>query len=99
MRLLKLVIAAALLGLGAHAPAARASGLTLGFSADPALTSEDPSAATVWIPHAVAAGASIVRVNLIWSKVAPVVRPESFIEATHPAPVTTGPGSTGRCEV
>ena len=78
MRLLKLVIAAALLALGAHAPAAHASGLTIGFSADPALTSQDPASGTVWIPRAVAEGASIVRVNLTWSKVAPVVRPPSF---------------------
>ena len=80
------MIAAVLLGLGAHAPEVRASGLTTGFSADPALTSNDPAADTSWIPRAVAEGATIVRVNLVWSRVAPVVRPSSFVPTDPSSP-------------
>jgi len=69
--------AVALCAATAHARAP-AQGLTIGFSADPALTANTPSAATVWIPRAVAEGASIVRVNVLWSRVAPRVRPASF---------------------
>lgn len=69
------------------APArAPAQGLTIGFSADPALTGNAPSADTVWIPRAVAEGASIVRVNLVWSQVAPRVRPAGFTPADPSSP-------------
>jgi hypothetical protein len=86
VRLRQLVIAAAVLGLAAPTPAARALGLTTGFSADPALTSSDPAAGTTWIPRAVAEGAGIVRVNLLWSKVAPAVRPSSFVPSDPSSP-------------
>jgi hypothetical protein len=81
-----LLIAAVLIAVGAHALTARASGLTLGFAADPAMTSADPAAATMWIPRAAAEGARIVRVNLTWSKVAPVVRPPSFAPSDPSSP-------------
>lgn len=84
MRLRLLVITIVLLGLVASASDARALGLTIGFSADPALTGDTPAATTIWIPRAVAGGARIVRVNLTWAQVAPVVRPSSFI-ASDPA--------------
>jgi hypothetical protein len=65
---------------------AAAQGLTIGFSADPALTGNAPSADAVWIPRAVAEGASIVRVNLTWSLVAPRVRPAGFTPADPASP-------------
>ena len=84
MRIRLLVIAAVLLGLGASASGVQALGLTLGFSADPALTGDTPAARTVWIPRAVAEGAQIVRVNVTWSEVAPIEPPASF-DAADPA--------------
>jgi hypothetical protein len=86
VRLRLLVVAVVLLGLGVHAREARALGLTLGFGADPALTGDAPSASTTWIPRAVAEGASIVRVNLTWSDVAPVNPPSSFDPADPASP-------------
>ena len=75
-----------LLGLGAPAGEARALGLTLGFSADPALTAGTPTATAVWIPRAVQAGATIVRVNLIWSQIAPAEPPLGFNPADPASP-------------
>ena len=86
MRLRPLVIAALLLVLGAGAHDARAQGLTLGFSSDPALTGTAPAAGATWIPRAVAEGAGIVRVNVIWSRVAPRIRPGSFDPADPSSP-------------
>src|SRR5579885_2549292 len=83
-RLLSLV--AVLLCFGAGAARAPAQGLSTGFSADPALTGGTSAAATIWIPHAVAEGASIVRVNVVWSQVAPTVRPASFAPADPSSP-------------
>ena len=85
MRLRLLVIAVVLLGLGAGARDARALGLTLGFSADPALTGATPAATDTWIPRAVAEGAQIVRVNLTWSEVAPLDLPPSSFDTADPA--------------
>ncbi|MGN6869072.1 MAG: hypothetical protein ACTHMY_11795 [Solirubrobacteraceae bacterium] len=70
------------------APSARASaqGLTVGFSADAALTANAPAANTTWIPRAVAEGASIVRINVLWSQVAPRVRPPLFDPADPSSP-------------
>jgi hypothetical protein len=65
---------------------ASAQGLTIGFSADPALTADTPSADTIWIPRAVSEGASIVRLNLVWSQVAPRVRPAGFTPADPSSP-------------
>ncbi len=65
---------------------AGAQGLITGFSADPALTGATPAATSVWIPRAVAEHASIVRVNLVWSKVAPTARPPSFQSANPSSP-------------
>lgn len=76
----------ALLCIAAGPADAGAQGLITGFSADPALTGGTPSAAAVWIPRAAAEGASIVRVNLVWSKVAPAVRPPSFDSADPSSP-------------
>jgi len=86
VRLRTLVIAAVLLVSGANAARARAQGLTLGFSADPALTGTAPAADATWIPRAVAEGAGIVRVNVIWSRVAPRVRLASFDPADPSSP-------------
>jgi hypothetical protein len=61
------------------APAARAaSGLTTGFNPDPVLTSPSAWANPFWINQAKTEGAGIVRVNLLWSTVAPAQRPSGF---------------------
>ena len=61
------------------APAASAAGgLTTGFSADPILTGPSASTSAPWIGRAVTEGAGIVRINLVWSEVAPVTRPRGF---------------------
>jgi hypothetical protein len=86
VRLRTLVTAAVLLVLGANAGEARAQGLTLGFSSDPALVGQTPAAAATWIPRAVAEGAGIVRVNVTWAQVAPRVRPASFDPADASSP-------------
>lgn len=86
MRLRSLVIVAALLFLGAIARDARALGLTIGFSADPALTANTPAADALWIPRAVAEGAGIVRVNAVWEQIAPRVRPTGFNPTSSSSP-------------
>ncbi|HEY1515330.1 MAG TPA: hypothetical protein VGF91_02850 [Solirubrobacteraceae bacterium] len=86
MRLRPLVIVVALLFLGATARDARALGLTIGFSADPALTANSPAADALWIPRAVAEGAGIVRVNAVWSQIAPRVRPPGFNPTASSSP-------------
>jgi hypothetical protein len=86
VRLRTLVIAAVLLVVAAGARDARAVGLTLGFSADPALTANAGSAADTWIPRAVGEGAGMVRVNVVWSRVAPENRPPSFQPADPSSP-------------
>ena len=69
----------------ATAPGAGAQpGLTIGFSADPALTAGTSASRAVWIDRALADGAGIVRVNVEWSRVAPVRRPRGF-NASDPA--------------
>jgi hypothetical protein len=85
-RLRLLALVAVLLCLGICAARASAQGLITGFSADPALTGNTPAANTIWIPRAVAEGASIVRVNVVWSEVAPTVRPASFAPADPSSP-------------
>jgi hypothetical protein len=55
-----------------------ARGLTLGFSADEALTGGTPSSRSVWIARAVSVGAKMVRVDVTWSQVAPARRPRGF---------------------
>lgn len=72
------ILAAALL---AAAPVPDASAqflLTIGFSSDPALTAGTTASRAVWIDRAVSEGAGIVRVNVIWSQIAPVTRPRGF---------------------
>ena len=86
MRLRLLVVLVVLLGLGAPAGEARALGLTLGFSSDPALTGSTPAATGLWIPRAVQEGATMVRVNVTWSEVAPIDRPSSFNPADPASP-------------
>lgn len=66
---------------GASASEAQALGLTTGFFADPALTNGSALARTVWIPRAVAEGAGIVRVDVVWSRVAPLTPPPRFVPA------------------
>jgi hypothetical protein len=78
VRLRRLVIVTVLFVLGASARDASAAGLTLGFSADPALTGTAPAVDATWIPRAAAEGAGIVRVNVIWSQVAPHIPSTSF---------------------
>ena len=75
-----------LLLLGAAAAQARAQGLTLGFSADSALTSGNAAAQSIWIPRAAAEGAGIIRVNVIWSQVAPATRPAGFVASDPSSP-------------
>jgi hypothetical protein len=86
MRLRLLAFAAATVLAGASAAGAQALGLTTGFSADPALTGNAPAASEVWIPRAVAEGAGIVRVNVVWSQVAPPVRLPGFVPADPASP-------------
>jgi hypothetical protein len=63
----------------ATAPVAGATpGLTLGFSGDADLTGGTSASRAPWIGRAVAEGASIVRVNVEWSQVAPKLRPAGF---------------------
>jgi hypothetical protein len=85
-RLRLLALVAVLVCLAAGAARVSAQGLTTGFSADPALTGNSPAADTIWIPRAVTEGASIVRLNLVWSQVAPRVRPASFAPADPSSP-------------
>lgn len=56
--------------------------LALGFSSDPVLTQGPPGDA-VWIHRAVAEGAQMVRVNVVWSQVAPPSPPPGF-DASDP---------------
>jgi hypothetical protein len=87
MRFPRLVIISALLLAGAIAPAARAAtGLTTGFALDPALTDGSATANDVWIPRAAAEGAGMVRVNILWSKVAPIDRPAGFVAGDPASP-------------
>jgi hypothetical protein len=77
--LFRRLAALALLALACAAPAsARARGLTTGFSADPVLTTDDAATRAVWIPRAVSEGAGIVRLNVLWSQVAPATPPPGF---------------------
>jgi hypothetical protein len=85
-RLRLLVAAVVVLSIAASAPPARAQGLTIGFSADPALTGNSPAADAIWTPRAVAEGAGMVRVNVVWSQVAPLVRSSSFDPAEPASP-------------
>lgn len=70
-------LSAAVIACITAAPA-RAVALTLGFSADPALTNGSATARDKWIPRAASEGAGIVRVNVLWSEVAPRTRPANF---------------------
>jgi hypothetical protein len=74
----------AVLGVMWPPAAVAAGGLTLGFNPDPALF--DPATRTTgfWINQARTEGAGIIRVNLNWSQVAPVLRPQGFV-ADDPA--------------
>jgi hypothetical protein len=61
----------------AVAPAA-ARGLTVGFAADNSLLDGTAATRSVWLDRAVAEGARIVRVPVVWSEVAPLRRPAGF---------------------
>jgi hypothetical protein len=54
------------------------SRLTLGFSSDPHLTAGTSASRAPWIAKAVSDDADLVRVNLIWSAIAPKTRPAGF---------------------
>jgi hypothetical protein len=86
LRPLVIVVALLWLGLGATVREARAAGLTIGFSADPALTANTPAADALWIPRAATEGAGIVRVNAVWSKIAPRNPPPGFNPAVSSSP-------------
>jgi hypothetical protein len=74
-----------MLAIPLAASARQASGLTTGFSADPVLTGS-AAGASPWIGRAASEGASIVRVNLLWSNVAPAVRPPGFVASDPDSP-------------
>jgi hypothetical protein len=79
MRARRFVVPIIVLLAAVLAPAASAAGgLTTGFSADPILTGPSASTSAPWIGRAVTEGAGIVRINLVWSEVAPVTRPRGF---------------------
>lgn len=77
----RLVLLAVLLLAGVGGAQAQALGLTLGFSADPVLTSDGAATAAIWTPRAVSEGAGMVRVNVLWSQVAPSTPPPGFAPA------------------
>jgi hypothetical protein len=83
-RLRLFAVAVVVLGLVGSPAFARAQGLTIGFSADPALTGDTTAADAIWIPRAVSEGAGIVRVNVTWSQVAPLL-PSSSFDPADPA--------------
>ena len=68
------------------AHSAQAQGLRLGFSADPVLAAGNAADDSVWIPRAVVEGASMVRVNVYWSQVAPATPPPGFTPADPASP-------------
>ena len=82
-RLAVLVVAVFAIGLlaGAGAAEAQALGLTTGFFSDPVLTADNAATRALWIPRAVAEGAGMVRVDVYWSQVAPLSRPQGFAPA------------------
>jgi hypothetical protein len=57
--------------------------VALGFSADSALTGGPPGD-SVWIQRAVTEGVQIVRVNVYWARVAPLMLPPGF-DASNPS--------------
>ena len=61
----------------AGAPAAT-RGLTVGFAADNSLLDGTAATRSVWLDRAVAEGARIVRVPVVWSEVAPLRRSAGF---------------------
>lgn len=67
-----------MLAAAVPASAQATRGLTLGFSGDSLLTSASAATRATWIPRAVGLGAGIVRVNLVWSQVAPAHPPAGF---------------------
>lgn len=75
-----LVVAIVLL-VGAPMRAAGA-GYKVGFG-DPLFQSPDPATDEYWLGQAVVSGASIVRINVHWSEVAPLVPPAGF-DASDP---------------
>ncbi len=70
--------------LGALTATAAKASFTLGFSADTVLTQDSASTRAYWLDRAVRDGASMVRVNIVWSLVAPEHRRSGFV-ATNPA--------------
>lgn len=70
----------------ACASASAARGLTLGFSNDAYLASGSDAQRAPWIARALHEGASIVRVDLAWSTVAPERRPAGFDPANPASP-------------
>lgn len=59
--------------------------LTLGFDEDPVLTG-GASDSSVWISRAIAEGAQMIRVNVLWAHVAPVTPPPGFNPANPASP-------------
>ncbi len=81
MRPARVLLVAALLVFGAASVANALRPLTVGFSADPVLTQDSAATRAVWIRRAVDERAGIVRVNVIWSEVAPLARSAGFAPA------------------
>jgi hypothetical protein len=65
---------------------AAARGLTTGFNPDPVLTAPSAWANPFWVDQARAEGAGIVRVNVLWSEVAPAERPPGFAPGDPASP-------------
>lgn len=78
-RLYAFLAVVAMLGVPGAATAKTGS-LTTGF-ADGLLQSSDPGVRSLWLDRAVRASAGIVRLNVLWSDVAPTAWPAGF----HPA--------------
>jgi hypothetical protein len=82
---LLLVLGIALLSLLAAASPAAARALRTGF-ADPLFTSTDPAIRDLWLQRANETGASVVRINVYWSSVAPEAVPVGFDPADADSP-------------
>ena len=85
-RLTSLTVGITVLLLTATPPALGVAPLTLGFSADSALTAGTPSSRTPWIQRAISEGASIVRLNVDWAQVAPARPSQGFVPADPSSP-------------
>jgi hypothetical protein len=63
--------------LAVSAAPARAQPLAIGFN-DPLLASSEPETRELWLEHAVETSASIDRIDVLWSQIAPIKQPSGF---------------------